>query len=91
MGFCVQSLRPFRLFEGAGAAEALRRVAPRMRPPLHGAIRNIMSKLQAEHDEKLKERAGLLTGPGGHPIAEGQVDMRTPPMGDSYQGFSSTA
>ena len=62
-------------------------MAPRVRPPTHGAIRNIMSKLQAEHDEKLRERAGLLTGPGGHPIAVGEVDMWTSPMGDSYLGF----
>ena len=76
LGFCVQDPRPFRLFEGAGATEALRRVAPRA-PRDGAAIRSIMSKLQAERDEKLKERAGFLTGPSGHPIAAGEVDAWT--------------
>ena len=87
MGFCVQDLRPFRLFEGAGAAEALRRIAPRVRAPSHGVMRGVMLKLGAEHDEKLKERASLLAGPVSYPVAVGEVDMWTSPMGDSYLGF----
>jgi hypothetical protein len=87
MGFCVQDLRPFRLFEGAGAVEALKRIAPRVRPPSHGAMRGIMAKLGAEHDEKLKARASLLAGPASYPVAVGEVDMWTSPMGDSYLGF----
>ena len=87
LGFAVMDLRPFRVFEGTGAQEALRVVAPRLRPPSHGTMRAMLAKLEAEHDEKLKGRVAQLSGPAGFTLAVGEIDIWTSPLGESFLGF----
>ena len=43
-------------------------------------MRNVLARLEAEHDAKFK-------GPEGFPVAVGEVDMWTSPMGDGYLGY----